>query len=50
MGNERGGGQAYEMGAARRTDYVVFKAKFWSIQEPLDENTFTWIRKKIWTT
>ena len=27
MNNERGGGQAYEMGVARRTDYVVYIKK-----------------------
>lgn len=27
MNNERGGGQAYEMGVARRTDYLVYKKK-----------------------
>ena len=47
MNNERGGGQACKMAALRRTDYVVHKKKIWFIQEPLDEKTFTWIRKKF---
>ena len=47
MNNEHGGGQAYEMGAARRIDYLSIKTKFWSIQELLDEKRFSWIRKKF---
>ena len=47
MNNERGGGQAYEIGAARRIDYLSIKNKFWSIQEPLDEKRFSWIRKNF---
>ena len=34
MNNERRGGQAYEMAAARRTECVVYKNL--TIQEPLD--------------